>query len=224
MRRIIVIVAVVAAGAAWPGLAQAAVISSWPLNDPVDSTVAHDMTDGNDGMASNVEFTATDAIFNKADDSTITVPFNANLSPLDANITAQVSIQTTAMPGTKNNDFDLMRASPTGKMYKIELFPHHGVAQGQCIFIGSLTRTTLHAGPALNDGQWHTITCTKTANQVQLTIATNGAVQTWTTDITIGTIKLRSGRPFALGYKPVIGSADADLYTGHMRDASVAIG
>ena len=197
-------------------------ISSWPLNS---TQLANDVVGGNNGVASNVTFTAADAVFDKTSGSKISIPFNANLSPLSATVSAQVSIQTTAMPGTNNNDFDLMRAAPTGSMYKIELFPRNGVAQGQCIFIGSSARTTLHAGPALNDGQWHTITCTKTANRVTLTIATNGTeVGTWTRNITIGSIKLRSGSVFALGYKPVTGKPDADRYTGHMKDVSVSIG
>ena len=114
-----------------------------------------------------------------------------------------------------------MRAARTGKMYKVELFPRKHVAQAQCVFIGTATRTSLHAGAGLNNGAWHEITCTKTANQVTLTV--DGAV-VGTTNITIGSITLKKNTIFALGYKPVIGQPDQDRYKGQMRNASVSIG
>ena len=63
--------------------------------------------------------------------------YSTALSPGAADVTATVEITTTAVPGTGTNDFDLMRASPTGKMYKVELFPRKHVAQAQCVFIGT---------------------------------------------------------------------------------------
>jgi hypothetical protein len=118
-----------------------------------------------------------------------------------------------------------MRASPTGKMYKVELFPRKHVAQAQCVFIGTATRISVHAGPGLNDGRWHTIKCTKTDNHVTLTVLTDGAVvASSTTSITIGSIKLKKNSIFGLGYKPVIGQPDEDRYKGQMRNASVSIG
>jgi hypothetical protein len=205
------------------GVAHAAVVSSWTL-----ATDASDSVDGNSGSSPNVAFTDSAAVFNGTD-SRITVLYNPNLSPGTADVTASVQINTTYMPGTGGADFDLIRSSPTGKMYKVELFPHGRKAQAQCIFHGSLngtaTRITLHAGPSLKDGEWHTITCTKTANQVTLTIATNGVViGTWATDVAIGTIKNRKNSVFALGYKPVPGGTDGDFFHGQMRNATVSIG
>jgi hypothetical protein len=215
--------------AALPAAAQAApmTVAQWPLTNVTKAT---DMTgNGHNGMASpTVTFTSDGAVFDGSS-TRITVPYSAALSPGAADVTAQVEVRTTAMPGTGSLDFDLIRSSPTGKMYKVELFPHGGKAQAQCIFHGSLngtaTRITLHAGPSLNDGLWHTITCTKTPNQVTLTIATNGVViGTWTAPIQIGTITNRKNSVFALGYKPVPGGTDGDFYNGLMRNASVAIG
>jgi hypothetical protein len=205
------------------GVAQAAVVSSWTLaNDASDSV------DGNTGSAQNVVFTGSEAVFNGTD-SRITVPYNPNLSPSTADVTASVQVNTSYMPGTGRLDFDLIRSSPTGKMYMVELFPHGGKAQAQCIFRGSLngtaTHITLYAGPSLNDGMWHTITCTKTANQVTLTIATNDVVVgTWTAAIQIGTLTNRKNSVFALGYKPVPGGTDGDVFHGQMRNATVSIG
>jgi hypothetical protein len=205
------------------GVAQAAVVSSWTLAHD-----ASDSVDGNPGTAKNVVFTGSEAVFNGTT-SRVTVPYNPNLSPGTADVTASVQVNTTYMPGTSGLDFDLIRSAPAGKMYKVELFPHGGKAQAQCIFHGSLngtaTRITLHKGPSLNDGVWHTITCTKTANQVTLTIATNDVViGTWTAAIQIGTIKNRKNSVFALGYKPVPGGTDGDFFHGQMRNATVSIG
>lgn len=205
--------------AAWPAVAEAAPVATWPL-----AADANDTTGGHDGVAENIDFSSGAAFFS-GNNSRITVPFSTGLSPGAANVTATVEINTTAVPGTGTDDFDLMRASPTGKMYKVELFPRKRIAQAQCVFIGTVTRLSVHAGPALNDGQWHTIRCTKTANQVTLTVLTDGAVvASSSTNITIGSITLKKNSIFALGYKPVIGQPDEDRYKGQMRNASVSIG
>ncbi len=200
--------------AAATGVAQAAVISSWPL-----ATTADDTTGGNDGTTQNVTFSGHAAHFNGRR-SKITVPYNANLSPGSADVTATVQIATTAKPGTGDFDFDLLRSAPTGPIYKIELFPRSGKAEARCIFVGSTNRTTLPGGPNLSDGAWHTITCRKTSSRVTLTV--DGS-QVAARSITIGSIRHRSGSVFALGYKPATGGG-ADFYHGAMKGVSVAIG
>jgi hypothetical protein len=214
-RRIVTPLLALAALTAMPASAQAAV-ATWPLGtDAGDSS-----GNGHDGTAQNVVFNGS-AAFNGAN-SRITVPYSSALSPGAADVTASVEISTTHRPGRGDLDFDLIRAEPKGKMYKIELFPHGKVkAQAQCIFKGSLAKITLHAGPSLNDGDWHVIVCHKTANQVSLTV---DGVQVGSANVTIGSIKLRKKSVFALGYKPVPGGTDADFYNGLMRNASVEIG
>jgi Concanavalin A-like lectin/glucanases superfamily len=214
MRTMLRAAAVAVAIAAVTGVAQAAVISTWPL-----ATNANDTTDGNNGTAQIVTFSGNAAHFN-GKNSKMTVPYNANLSPESANVTATVQISTTVKPGTGDFDFDLLRSAQTGKMYKIELFPRSGKGVAQCIFIGSSNRITLPGGPGLNDGAWHTITCRKTASSVSLTV---DGVQVPSRKITIGTIHHGSGKVFAIGYKPTTGSG-ADFYNGAMRGVSVAIG
>jgi hypothetical protein len=201
------------------GVAHAAVVSSWTL-----ARDASDSGGGNSGSSQNVVFMDSAALFNGTS-SRITVPYNPNLSPGTADVTASVQINTTYMPGTGSLDFDLIRSSPTGKMYKVELFPHGGKAQAQCIFHGSLngaaTGITLHAGPSLKDGLWHPIVCTKTTNSVSLSV--DGAV-VGTAAIQIGTITDRKNSVFAVGYKPVPGGTDGDFFHGQMRNATVSIG
>jgi Concanavalin A-like lectin/glucanases superfamily len=219
-----IIAAVAAVFLTAAAVAQAATISSWPL-----ASNANDTTDGNNGTASSGVTFLSDATgpyahFTKAADGKITVPHNNNLSPGAADVTATVTIRTTTMPGTSTNDFDLIRAAPTGKMYKMELFPHSGKATGQCVFIGLLngttSRITIHGTTNLADGQWHTIQCTKTSTDVTLKV--DGAVAA-AASIQIGTINLKKTAVFAIGYKPS-STGDQDLYDGDMKDVSVSIG
>jgi hypothetical protein len=215
-RHAVTVLLAVAALAAAPASAQAAVVAAWPLGSDAHDSTGH----GHDGTAKNVTFDGS-ALFN-GQSSRITVPFSSALSPGSADITASVQVNTTHRPGTGDHDFDLIRASPTGKMYKIELFPHGKVdAQAQCIFVGSANRTTVHAGPSLDDGSWHTIVCRKTSSRVTLTVDGKAV---GSASITIGSIALKNGGVFALGYKPVPGGTDGDFYNGRMRNASVSIG
>ena len=217
MRRHVVTVLLAAAFlTAAPASAQAAAVAAWPFGSDAHDSSGH----GHDGSAKNVAFDGS-ALFN-GQSSRITVPFSSALSPGTADVTASVRVNTTHRPGTGNHDFDLMRASPTGKMYKIELFPHGKVkAQAQCIFVGSANRTTVHAGPSLDDGRWHSIVCRKTSNRVTLTVDGKAV---GSANVTIGSIGLKKGGVFALGYKPVPGGSDGDFYNGRLRNASVAIG
>lgn len=218
--RIVATLLAVVAMAALPATAEAATtVAQWPLAGNANDSTGH----GHNGAAQNVDFTTVPgwAGFNGSN-SRIAVPYSAALSPGAADVTATVTVSTTATPGTSNFDFDLMRASPTGKMYKIELFPHGSIkAQAQCIFIGTSTRINVHAGPSLNDGKPHVIVCKKTTNQVTLTV---DGKQVGSANVTIGSINLKQNAVFALGYKPVPAGTDADFYNGLLQNAEVDIG
>ena len=215
-RATVAVFLVVVAMGALPGIARAAVISTWPL-----ATDANDTTDGNNGAALNVVFDGSEAAFNGAN-TRVTVPYATNLVPGSADVTAGLEINTTHQPGTGNFDFDLIRSEPTKNMYKVELFPHGSVkAQAQCIFHGSQANINVHAGPSLNDGRWHTIVCHKTATQVTLTV---DGIQVGSANVTVGSITFKTNAVFAIGYKPVPGGTDGDFYNGLMRNVSVSIG
>jgi len=199
-----------------PAVAQAAVVSTWPLG-----TNAQDSVGSNDGAAQNVTFDATSAFFGGASvNSRITVPYSSTLVPGSQNVSATVQINTTAMPETGGLDFDILRSSKAGQEYKIELFPKNGKALALCFFSGSLAHKQITAGPALNDGAWHTITCDKTASQISLTV--DGAVVK-TAAIQIGTI-VHKISPLTIGWKPASGTNGEDFYIGKLRNVSVSIG
>jgi len=199
-----------------PAVAQAAVVSQWPLGAD-----AQDSVGSNNGTSQNVVFDATSAFFGGASvNSRVTVPYSATLVPGSQDVSATVEISTTAMPGTGGLDFDIVRSSKAGQQYKIELFPKNGKALALCFFSGSLAHKQITAGPALNDGAWHTITCRKTTNQISLTV---DGVLVKTAAIQIGSIvhKITS---FTIGYKPASGTAGEDFYIGNLRNVSVSIG
>jgi len=214
MRKVLMVGFALAGFGIVPAVAQAAVVSSWSLASNAD-----DSADGNDGTATNVTFTASAAVFN-GKTSRISVPYSSNLSPGSSNVTASVSINTSFKPGTGDFDFDLVRSAKGNPQYKIELFPHSGKAQAQCIFAGSQNKITLPGGPSLNDGSWHTIICKKTSSTVSLTV--DGSVVA-SRPIAIGSITHKSGTPFSIGYKPT-SSGGADFYHGSMKNVSVTIG
>ena len=216
VRSLRVVVLAVAGLVAMPAVAQAAVVSTWPLGSNANDTVGT-----NNGTAQNVTFDGTSAFFGGASvNSRITVLYSATLVPGSQNVSATVGINTTAMPGTGGLDFDILRSSKAGQQYKIELFPKNGKALALCFFSGSLAHKQITAGPGLNDGQWHTITCTKTSNQISLIV---DGVVVKTAAIQIGTI-VHKITPLTIGWKPASGTNGEDFYIGKLRNASVSIG
>jgi hypothetical protein len=209
-------IVMVACVLAVPAVAQAAVVSTWPLG-----TNANDTVGSNNGTTQNVTFDGTSAFFGGASvNSRITVPYSATLVPGSQNVSATVEINTTAMPGTGGLDFDILRSSKAGQQYKIELFPKNGKALALCFFSGALAHKQITAGPGLNDGQWHTITCTKTPNQISLVV---DGIVVKTAAIQIGSI-VHKITPLTIGYKPASGTNGEDFYIGKLRNASVSIG
>ena len=85
--------------------------------------------------------------------------------------------------------------------------------QASCGFEGTGGYAELVAGPAINDGQWHTVSCVKTSTAIQVVVdgqvfsksATIGSISN-TTDVAIG------GRP------------GSDWYQGQLDEASIQIG
>jgi hypothetical protein len=216
VRSLRVVVLAVAGILVLPAAAQAAVVSTWPLGSNANDTVGT-----NNGTAQNVVFDGTSAFFGGASvNSRISVPYSTTLNPGPQDVSATVEINTTAMPGTGGLDFDILRSSKAGQEYKIELFPKNGKALALCFFSGALAHKQITAGPGLNDGQWHAITCTKTASQISLLV---DGVTVKTAAIQIGTITHKIS-PLTIGWKPASGTQGEDFYIGKLRNVSVSIG
>lgn len=89
-------------------------------------------------------------------------------------------------------------------------FQHNG--QASCGFEGSNGYSELAAGPAINNGQWHTVQCVKTSTNIQVVV--DGVVYTKTANI--GTISNSS--PVVIGARP-----GSDWYNGQLDEASIQI-
>src|SRR5436190_213086 len=85
--------------------------------------------------------------------------------------------------------------------------------QASCGFEGTSGYAELVAGPAINDGHWHTISCVKTSTMIQVVV--DG--QTFSKAATIGSISNTTN--VAIGARP-----GSDWYQGQLDEASVQIG
>jgi hypothetical protein len=85
--------------------------------------------------------------------------------------------------------------------------------QASCGFKGSSSYAELMAGPALNDGQWHTVQCVKTSTAIKVVI--DG--QTFSKGATIGTISNTDSVP--VGARP-----GSEYFKGSLDEASIQIG
>lgn len=141
----------------------------------------------------------------------VSVPTASDLSPGAADITITIHLRTTARPATP--DWDVIRKglyTTSGGEYKMEYQPS---GQASCGFKGSSTYGELIAGPALDDGQWHTVQCVKTASAIKLIVDGQPYSQT----VAVGSIA--NAAPVVIGAHP-----GSEFFEGSLDEASIEIG
>jgi Concanavalin A-like lectin/glucanases superfamily len=201
--------AVVQASGNPPGL-----VALWHM-DETSGTVAHDSIAGHDGILHSVQlglagFSGTAFGFNGSS-SYISVPSASDLNPGAANLTITIHLKSTSVPATP--DWDLIRKglyTTSGGEYKMEYQPS---GQASCGFNGSGGYSELMAGPAINDGQWHTVQCVKTATAIQVVV--DG--QTFSKAANIGSTANTDAVP--IGARP-----GSEFFKGSLDEASIQIG
>jgi concanavalin A-like lectin/glucanase superfamily protein len=198
-------------------------VALWHL-DETSGTSAFDSVGGNTGTIHNATlgvpgFAGTAYRFD-GKSAYVDVPTSNTLNPGTAPIQFTVELRYTVTPGkTSTTDYDVLRkgtSSDSAQFYKLEIRHDN---RAVCRFVGSKTSTTgilIHTGPVLNDGRWHTVTCTKTDTQIALTV--DG--RTFAKNGVVGSIA-NSG-PVTLGAKP--GSRFSDFYNGDLDEVSISIG
>ena len=222
-----VVFAIVMAGGAVlvvvPGAALAATVSVWHM-DELSGTTMIDSAGTNNGTIKNVGlglpgWSGSAYRFN-GQSSIVTVPSSGSLNPGAANFTFTAKISYTATPpNSSTTDYDVLRkgtASDSAQFYKLEIRPDN---RAVCRFVGSKTSSSglsIHTGPTLNDGRWHSVICTKTATTIQLTID----AKTYTKSGTVGSITNTGS--LSLGAKP--GKTVTDHYNGSLDEVSISIG
>jgi hypothetical protein len=145
--------------------------------------------------------------------SYVDVPSTDDLNPGSANITFTIHFKSAGTPPPPPADWDLFRkglyTAASGE-WKME-FQQTG--QASCGFKGTSGYAELVAGPAINDGQWHTISCVKTSTAIQVVV--DG--QAFSKAATVGSIT--NTTDVAIGARP-----GSDWYQGQLDEASIQIG
>ncbi|MEA2254708.1 MAG: hypothetical protein QOG35_753 [Solirubrobacteraceae bacterium] len=191
----------------------AGAVALWHM-DETTGTVMHDSIGGHDGSLDAVQL-GVPGFLNTAygfSTSTVTVPDAPALNPGSSTITLTIHLQTTQAPAMP--DWDLFRKgvfNSVGGEYKMEYQPS---GQASCGFIGaSGTTVELIAGPALNDGAWHTVQCVKNATGIQVVV--DG--QVFSKAGTVGSIS--NSAPVIIGSHP-----SAEFFHGSLDEASISVG
>ena len=223
MRQVAVVAALLAAVLVFPVEAQASTIARWHMNE-TSGTAMVDSAGSNPGTHKNVTlgvpgWSGTAYRFNGTN-SYVSVPSSAALNPGKAPIAFTIHVRYAVTPPRgKTTDYDVIRkgtASDSAQFYKLEIRPDN---RAVCRFVGSKTTSTgllIHAGPVLNDGKWHTVTCTKTDTQITLVVDGTAHAKSGT----VGSIS--NAGPLVLGAKN--GRKFTDFYNGDLDEVSVSIG
>lgn len=144
--------------------------------------------------------------------SYVSVPSASDLVPGTADLTVTLSLKTTVAPASP--DWDLIRKglynSPGGE-FKMEYQPS---GQASCGFQGSAGYAELTAGPAVNDGRWHTVSCKKTATAIAVVVDGTSYPKT----ANIGSIT-NSSDNVVIGARP-----GSEFFNGALDEASIRIG
>jgi hypothetical protein len=201
--------AVVTAGSGQAGLA-----ALWHM-DETSGSVMHDATAAHhDGTIFSVQLGAagwSGTAFGFSGNGYVSVPSAADLNPGSQTITITMHLKSTSVPATP--DWDLIRKglyTSSGGEYKMEYQP---TGQASCGFKGSSNYGELITGPAIDDGQWHTVQCVKTASAIKVVV--DG--QVFSKTITIGTIANSVAIP--IGARP-----GSEYFKGSLDEASIQVG
>jgi hypothetical protein len=185
-----------------PGIAHATLDADWEMNEvgSPPATMVDSSGGGHDGQpmggivgdGSTYTFDGT-GVVDVAD------PDGTTLSPGTQDITITASVAFSNRPG---HDYDIVRKKPAGvkgMQYRMEIM---STGKAKCFFTGDTGNAAIIAKPVLDDGQFHTITCTKTSSTIGITVDAKAKTKNVVigsivnaTDISIGA-KLPSGDDF----------------------------
>jgi hypothetical protein len=184
-------------------------VALWHM-DETSGSVMYDAAGDNDGQLSSVELGEPGLSGNAyrfTGDSKVTVPSSDELNAGSADLTVTISLNSTATPD--HGDWDLIRkgkADAGGGLFKMEYMPN---GQAYCGFKGSKS-ASIQEGPALDDGDWHTVQCTKTSSQIKLVV--DG--ETFSKSATVGSIT--NSEPVIIG-----SHGGSEFFEGLLDEASI---
>ena len=186
-------------------------VGLWHMDETSGSTAYDSSGHHNNGRDQNIQFVSGAYGFN-GHSSRVLVPDSSSLDPGSSDITISLRVKFTARPSRAVHDYDLLRKGGDGNLYKIEITSQ---GKARCQFHGSNNDAGLVFGPDLSNGQWHTITCTKTGTKISGHVdgvsASRGAH--------VGSIS--NGIALSFGGKS---SGTQDLYQGLMDEVRITVG
>lgn len=152
--------------------------------------------------------------------SVATVRDSNTLDPGTATLRVTAHVRFTTPPSSSVGDYDLVRkglAGTTGGYWKMEIFPPYAGGPGTafCQYQDAAKKSaSIRSSRNLADGAWHTITCIKTATNIQL------VVDGTTTSKSVALASISNSSAMSIGAKP----GGGDRYLGDMDEVSVTIG
>jgi len=199
----------------------ATTVGLWHMDETSGTTAVDSSGQNNNGSLINVTFVSpgfngTGGAYSfNGTSSQVRVPSSASLNPGTQAIDVTLHVKFTHLPGSVG-DYDLVRKTGSGTFYKVEIGPK---GQAVCLFKGTAGKGKVVFGPALNNGSWHTITCTRTGPSGQEVVTAIVDGQSLAKSVIVGSIS---------GPNPLILSGQKtgtqDLYNGVMDEVSIAIG
>ena len=187
---------------AFPGIAHAALDADWEMNEMGSPplTMVDSGGGGHDGQPmGGVVGDGSTYTFDGTGVVVVSDPGGTTLSPGSQDITITASLSFSNRPG---HDYDIVRKKPAGvkgMQYRMEIM---STGKPKCFFTGESGNAAITAKQVLSDGQFHTITCTKTSSTIGITVDAKAKTKNVVigsivngTDISIGA-KLPSGDDF----------------------------
>jgi concanavalin A-like lectin/glucanase superfamily protein len=215
-----------------PAQAAGVTVAQWHMDEPSGSTMLDGSGNGNDGAISNVALSqpgdpGVPSVFGygfNGTNSIVTVPDAGSLDPGSQAFSFTVHVNFTALPPT-DGDYDLIRkglASTKGGDYKLEIYNRlaggRHVGRASCRYHGVRSdgskSSVLIQNGKVADGNWHTITCVKLDQQINMII--DGTKYTKSVG-TIGSIS--NSAPLTVGAKVGL----EDQYDGLMDEVSICV-
>ena len=213
--------------AAWPAAAASTTVLQYVGDEPAGSTVAVDTSGtvpANNGALHEVAVAGSAYSFNGTS-SYIQTPASPTVNPDTSDFSYSVSIN---LPATLvfSHDISLVRrgsAKFSGAYYKMEMIYNSstGVMSLVCAFrdqTGNRGFVSTNAN-TLNDGLWHTLTCSKTATSVSLN---KGGLKTYTRAATLG--NLSSTQPLNFGAEQITATTFWEHFPGQMDNMTLTRG
>ena len=196
-----------------PASAATGPVALWHM-DETSGSVMRDSSGSHTGSLHSVQlgqsgFLKTAYGFNGSS-SYVSVPSASDLNPGSKDITITIRLKATSVP--KKPDWDLIRKGKydtKGGEWKMEYQPN---GKASCGFKGKKSES-ITAGPALNNGKWHTVQCVKTSSSIKLIV--DG--QTYSKSINVGSIS--NSAPVLIG-----SHGGSEFFKGTLDEASIQIG